>query len=1237
MTCFYTRLVIRFHHQRMTDTFRFCALHVQKVRVPSGGLEHSATAGISNNYLYRPLSGDGQRGVSADFALQGMEWDNEGVDDAYYGHDLHGGHNEQQYGHDCGGGSRFTAAAAQSNSLPAWRNGPGGYSAFGSHGYAHPASHASASAGSDGSLTDGAESPFSVLSIGAAAASAAGSRRRRSPSRGDASRSSASSSTSTASSRLLVAVHGPAAGPAPVDHRSPSAGGGQAKRPRTVSGGSGSGAASAVAAAVVTAKAGPATVRPSFAVQLASPGRPTHVSMPTSTSAVALKDGSQWTGDNAAAAVGASSLPQPPPLAALVAGLDVSGRRQAAETTAAAALPSALAQFNASALAANMSNTYPAVLPSAEEESYIRTYFQFNPSHLPVVDQTTFTEGLRHELAVAQSVNAAGSASSSASQLPSSSALTSERIGFRALFFAICTVGAAIQSKKQLALQYFEATKQAAGSAFCRPSQHMVSALLLMNLMHVGIEGDLVAGECVTTLAHVMLSNLRAPTPNVAVAATLTFVGLVTRKSTQTGTAPFLQAGARAVSHHVLAAPLPRSQDTESDPVSRFVNVLCYVAYVTDTIGSTSDLGQAQPLSPAEAQLEALIEELEESSLRHGFFVGFPWTLIRSLTRVMLALKSGRAVEDVPGVCRSFEAMCHDDTSRRAFPLCILAAHIILMLKSLKDRTAASSVSSSTSPSPTPDAPTSGADAAPALEEQPAPPQPAAPEQIKEALTILPYAARFILEAAQSGGCPLPPEMQIMRKLRASVSASTSASSDSAGQQHQQAGVFAASTLDGCSGSCAAGAVGSCGTGGGANADPVSALFLLADAARKGEHADIDSGACAPATVAAPPASSTDPVPASLSATSAASSHQQCLPASDASAAADMVWKGLKESSDPCLKGISAIMTALREAYAMRAAAVAAASTGHAGHDTTPILGAMAPSSQQGPPSTAADADLAPFLAPPRSGHSSASGDGSHAAPGSTHSLLTGNCSDQQDNDGHCCSDTEHASTHDHVSVYDRESTSAASGANAATMADSRRSRSGSDGAASALTLDKAQGHEMALPRGFPPASKSTTTLSLSSASSLLTPALGATALMSKVSAPSMLQAPSGRDRLISASSGLGPSGYAWAASSSSASAPGMQLQMQPSQHLMPGGGMYSGHLASPPDAFSRQASTGSAAGAGGGFASSFVPASPAFSLGGVPTELDSAAAAAGLPQLSFKFLDVAGGMMAVPWPDLDW
>ena len=186
-----------------------------------------------------------------------------------------------------------------------------------------------------------------------------------------------------------------------------------------------------------------------------------------------------------AAAAGAHSLP--------------ASRLQSLSATAAAPSPTPAPSPMDALLPAGVWGIPGPIIPSPEEAAILRAYFTFTNRTLPACDEEYFyaaLEAARYipvQSGVVASYNGAErlnsfpapQSSSSSSSTPSvfGVARNSEMFGFRVCYYTLLCIGARMMNQCAAARQYYELARAFIGPCFTQPSQHLVSALLVMTMI----------------------------------------------------------------------------------------------------------------------------------------------------------------------------------------------------------------------------------------------------------------------------------------------------------------------------------------------------------------------------------------------------------------------------------------------------------------------------------------------------------------------------------------------------------------------------------------------------------------------------------------------------------------------------------------------------------------------------------------------------------------------------------
>ena len=122
--------------------------------------------------------------------------------------------------------------------------------------------------------------------------------------------------------------------------------------------------------------------------------------------------------------------------------------------------------------------------PTPAEERILTAYFGFTNKILPAVDEAVF----RAALAAAKGAGGAGGGSDGTVLAPDESPVRAVRrhaelFGFRVCYFTLLCVGSRIAGNAPAARRYYELARAYIGPVYAQPSQHLVSALLLMTMI----------------------------------------------------------------------------------------------------------------------------------------------------------------------------------------------------------------------------------------------------------------------------------------------------------------------------------------------------------------------------------------------------------------------------------------------------------------------------------------------------------------------------------------------------------------------------------------------------------------------------------------------------------------------------------------------------------------------------------------------------------------------------------
>jgi hypothetical protein len=167
------------------------------------------------------------------------------------------------------------------------------------------------------------------------------------------------------------------------------------------------------------------------------------------------------------------------------------------------------------------------IVPTAEEEALLRTFFEYANRLVPVVNEPYFYSALEE----AQYYPAPDSKKDGGSPLfpislhtklhdnPLTTVLrNSEIFGFRVCYYTLLCVGAKVQGRYSLAKRYYELARAYIGPCFSQPSQHLVSALLLMTMITRSMCSDVQQAALHAALAMKM-AEMVPVTPEIRMVA----------------------------------------------------------------------------------------------------------------------------------------------------------------------------------------------------------------------------------------------------------------------------------------------------------------------------------------------------------------------------------------------------------------------------------------------------------------------------------------------------------------------------------------------------------------------------------------------------------------------------------------------------------------------------------------------------------------------------------------------
>jgi hypothetical protein len=158
------------------------------------------------------------------------------------------------------------------------------------------------------------------------------------------------------------------------------------------------------------------------------------------------------------------------------------------------------------------------IIPTAEESEILATYFAFSNRVLPAVDRDYFYAALDAFKYLQPSGGAGGSGG--VKEPPPFTAVqrNSELFGFRVCYYTLLTIGSRIMNKCAASRRYYELARAFIGPCYSQPSQHLVSALLLMTMISRAVSADTAQAALHAALA-LRMSELVEVTPEVRMVA----------------------------------------------------------------------------------------------------------------------------------------------------------------------------------------------------------------------------------------------------------------------------------------------------------------------------------------------------------------------------------------------------------------------------------------------------------------------------------------------------------------------------------------------------------------------------------------------------------------------------------------------------------------------------------------------------------------------------------------------
>jgi hypothetical protein len=332
------------------------------------------------------------------------------------------------------------------------------------------------------------------------------------------------------------------------------------------------------------------------------------------------------------------------------------------------------------------------VIPTEEERRLLAAYFDYSNRILPAVNQDKFYAALERARSYPPPAHDAAAAQEAAQQpggrvtgtkrkapgagvgadAPAGPVQTAEAFGFRVLFYTLLCIGAKLGGHVCDAKRYYELARAYVGACFSYPSEHLVSALLVMAMLTRAICDDSAAktAACHAALAARMCELVPvSPEPRM--------VAAIMNDALAQGAALQAEAAARAAGRKAGAPPPPPPSALEhapmpppvaprgSTPESRFGDILVYVMSQLWTGFAAVDRGGA----PFRASLITLMEEALELTERHpGLAPRFPLRATALGVCAIMTYKNGAVATALDLARQCIDAAAADPRARMCRP-----------------------------------------------------------------------------------------------------------------------------------------------------------------------------------------------------------------------------------------------------------------------------------------------------------------------------------------------------------------------------------------------------------------------------------------------------------------------------------------------------------------------------------------------------------------------------------------
>ena len=292
--------------------------------------------------------------------------------------------------------------------------------------------------------------------------------------------------------------------------------------------------------------------------------------------------------------------------------------------------------------------------PTAEEEGILRTYFEYSNRLFPCVPEPEFYRALTssaYDTADAVAL-AAAAGGADATTIADFMEQNKQAMGFRSLFYTVLGVGARLQARQKLSMDYLQVGMTYLSLCFCQPSQPSAAAMTLMAIT-MRVVGRLDMASCYSALAQRMCEMLEVDV----------------QQRLCTLIVYYMCCG------RVITMPPPQAPDSVP-PAVRFADILGFIM---------SQLSHDFPdvtTDDALRSLDALVAEAVGIQRREGYFAALKVGDLFPALRTLMLLRLGRTDEAIEAAKAALAYMQTDKLAPFNFPFTLIMRRIRDLLRS---------------------------------------------------------------------------------------------------------------------------------------------------------------------------------------------------------------------------------------------------------------------------------------------------------------------------------------------------------------------------------------------------------------------------------------------------------------------------------------------------------------------------------------------------------------------------